>query len=149
MSKKIVTVTRQGVRESISGNAQELPSSAEFRVGEAVLVPPTTYVATSQTGTLTNESIVTVFGASVVALPEAPVVGQKVTLIGALTPGTAFGLTASHSINFLGPLGINMSSSYENFSRDFTFVTNGNLSIWVTPVALVDGPLGLTGTYTF
>lgn len=151
MSKKIITCTSQGIRESISGGAQSIPSSAEFRLSGAALVENTTYVAAAATGTLTTETVAVTLGGGLIVLPASPTVGQRVTVfVSDATPGTpATGVSASHTIGDSGALGINLSSSNITIQRDFYFLSANGVQTWLTPSANADGPFGLTGTYTF
>lgn len=150
MSKKIVKITKEGVRESISGNAQELPSSAEFQLDGASFVQDTLTVAQNATGTVTNESLVHAVAPCVVILPSNPTAGQKVTILntGDII-GRPVGVSASHVFTGGngGDLAIDVSgTSSTDAVRDFYFVSFG-LSAWVTGDQ--GGAAGLTGSYTF
>ena len=149
MSKKIVTITKQGVRESISGNSQQLPSSAELKFQNTALIQDVLAVAQGATGTVSTEAFVQATGRSLVVLPASPTSGQRVLVAGSGAPGSAIGVSASHFI--ANPLSteyaMDVSSSNYGFIRSFNFVSAGGGSAWLTEDN--GGGAGTTGSYSF
>lgn len=150
MSKKIISITKEGVRESISGNAQALPSSAELRFDGAALVESVLDIAEATTGSVAGHSFVVLNGAGVVVLPANPTSGQKVTVY-SMAPVQA-GVSASHAHN-LGPtLGIGVTAiqsgtTSNGFMREFLFHSSSLIGPrWWS----VDGVgSGASGSYAF
>lgn len=150
MSKKIIRCSKEGVRESISGNNQELPSSVEFQLDEAAFIENHLDVAVDATGTVVNHSLVSVRPPALVVLPARPTNGMKVTVFVGNSVTEPIGISASHSVTPAGDLGMNFSGSFAK--RDFHYTTAWGWNSGGQGADTPDGIVclgGLTGSYTF
>ena len=147
MSKKIISVTSKGVRESVSGDSRALPTSAELKL-ETSKVESLLSVSSLQTGTLSSHSAVLAGTPSVVILPSEPTLGQRVTVL--VGGGQAMGISSSaYPINDTTVYAIKLtpSSGQNGAVRDFFFIQVAGEDLWLTPGS--GSVVGTTGSYTF
>ena len=147
MSKKIVKITKEGVRESISGNAQELPSSAQFKLEGVEFVQDVLSVVSEATGTVGSESLVFAISPAVVVFPENPTSGQKITVVATVGSGPSVGVSASHNVDGLKKaIAFGPQNSFSAV-RSFYFIEFGGQTMWISGDQ--GGVGGLTGSYKF